>query len=82
MFFVLSATYFYLPVCGTHAHALQEEELEYFREKLEKETEARSRAIDKELMERELEAATKQAGAATSTVEVTNQDSQLVAPLL
>eukprot|EP00903_Cladosiphon_okamuranus_P012984 g12116.t2 len=49
----------------------KEEELEYLREKLEQQKNDRERAIDKGLMERELEAAKKQAGVARSTVEST-----------
>lgn len=70
-FCVLNSAYLYSPVRGTCAPARQEEELEYLRVKLEKEKETRSRAIDKALMERELEAVKKQACAARTTVEVT-----------
>lgn len=52
-------------------HVRQEEELEYLREKLEQQKNDRERAIDNGHMERELEAAKKQAGVARSTVEVT-----------
>lgn len=52
-------------------HVRQEEELEYLREKLEQQKNDKERAVDKALMERELEAAKKQAGVARSTVEVT-----------
>lgn len=52
-------------------HVRQEEELEYLREKLEQQKNDKDRAVDKALMERELEAAKKQAGVARSTVEVT-----------
>lgn len=62
-------------------HEKKEEELEYLRVKLEKEKETRSRAIDKALMDRELEAVKRQAGAARTTIEVTLQDSKVVAPL-
>ncbi|CAB1111111.1 unnamed protein product [Ectocarpus sp. CCAP 1310/34] len=48
----------------------KEEELEYWRAKVEEQNEERDRAVDKELMERELDAARKQAAAARSTVEV------------
>ena len=51
-------------------HVRQDEELEYLREKLEQLKQNQERAIDKALMERELEAAKMQAGVARSTVEV------------
>ncbi|CAN0039193.1 unnamed protein product, partial [Ectocarpus fasciculatus] len=49
----------------------KEEELDYWRAKVEKQNEERDRAIDKGLMKRELDAARKQAAAARSTVEST-----------
>lgn len=55
---------------GSCVHARQEEELDYWRAKVEKQNEERDRAIDKGLMKRELDAASKQAAAARSTVEV------------
>ncbi len=51
----------------------QDEELEYLREMLEKQKAERDRAIDKGLLERELEAARKQAGALRSNVEVNDR---------
>lgn len=49
----------------------QEEELEHLRDELEQQKDDEERAVDKGLMERELEEAKKQAGVARSTVEVT-----------
>lgn len=49
----------------------QEEEVEYLREKLEQQQNDKERAIDKAVMDRELETAKEQAGVARSTVEVT-----------
>lgn len=63
-------------MCDTRARARQEEELEDLRLKLKKEKETRSRAIDKGVMERELEAVKNQAGEARMTVEVTMHNSQ------
>eukprot|EP00752_Nemacystus_decipiens_P002127 g2029.t1 len=55
----------------TEALRRKDEELEYLREKLEQLKNDRERAVDNVLMERELEAAKKQAGEARSTVEST-----------
>lgn len=64
---------FFLSGAPSHA-GRQDEELEYLRNMLEKQKAERERAIDKGLLERELEAAKKQAGAVRSTVEVTARD--------
>lgn len=55
----------------------QEEELEHLRDELEQQKDDEERAVDKGLMERELEEAKKQACVARSTVEVTQVSAQL-----